>query len=173
MPRERSDDRGLTEGRLMVTDWGVVARAVHILAVVVWIGGVWFVTAVLLPAMKGKPAQQWMQEFDAFEHRFAPQARVAVLLVLLSGVYMLYRYDLWGRFADGGYWWMHLMVAVWLLFAALLFIVEPLAADRLVRRRAVTAPEATLTFMLWLHRVMLALALLAVFAAVGGSHGLF
>lgn len=113
-----------------------------------------------------------MREFDAIEHRFAPQARIAALLVLLSGLYMLYRYDLWDRFADRGYWWMHLMVAVWLLFAALLFILEPLAGGRL-RRRATAAPEATLTVMLWLHRVMLALSLLAVFAAVGGSHGLF
>jgi uncharacterized membrane protein len=156
-----------------MTDWGTLARAVHVLAVVVWIGGVWFVTAVLLPAMKGKPPEQWMREFDAIEHRFAPQARIAALLVLLSGLYMLYRYDLWDRFADGGYWWMHLMIGVWLLFAALLFIVEPLFADRLVRRRAVTAPEATLAVMLWLHRVMLALSLLAVFAAIGGSRGLF
>jgi hypothetical protein len=27
-------------------DWGIVARIVHVLAVVVWIGAVWFVTAV-------------------------------------------------------------------------------------------------------------------------------
>lgn len=52
MPHGRSegaDDR--------MTDWGILARAVHVLAVVVWIGGVWFVTAVLLPAMKGKPPE--------------------------------------------------------------------------------------------------------------------
>jgi uncharacterized membrane protein len=157
----------------MMTDWGIVARAIHVLAVVVWIGGVWFVTTVLLPGMKGKPPEQWMREFDAIERRFAPQARIAVLLVLLSGLYMLYRYDLWSRFADGAYWWMDLMVGVWLLFAALLFIVEPLIADRLVHRRAVTASEATLAGLLWLHRVLLALSLLAVFAAVGGSYGLF
>ncbi len=35
----------------MVVDWGIVARAIHVLGVIVWIGGVWFVTTVLLPAM--------------------------------------------------------------------------------------------------------------------------
>jgi uncharacterized membrane protein len=35
----------------MGVDWGIVARAVHIVAVVVWIGSVWLVTTVLLPAM--------------------------------------------------------------------------------------------------------------------------
>lgn len=35
----------------MTIVWGIVARAVHVIAVVVWIGGVCLVTTVLLPAM--------------------------------------------------------------------------------------------------------------------------
>jgi uncharacterized membrane protein len=154
-------------------DWGIVARMVHVLAVVVWIGGVWFVTAVVLPAARKKPRGEWLAEFNAIERRFAPQARIAVLLVIVSGLYMLYRYDLWDRFTDARYWWMHLMVAVWLLFAIFLYVLEPLVAHRVIDRRAGTAPEATLKLMLRFHRVMLALALLATFAAVGGAHGLF
>jgi hypothetical protein len=68
---------------------------------------------------------------------------------------------------------MHLMVCVWLIFAALLFVIEPLIIRRTVDKRATAAPQATLTRMLWMHRVMLALSLLAIFAAIGGSHGLF
>ena len=157
----------------MAIDWGIVARAIHVLAVVVWIGGVWLVTTVMLPAMKQKPPQEWMREFDAIERRFAPQARTAVLLVLLSGLYMLYVYDLWDRFADVRFWWMQLMVGVWLAFAALLFVVEPLFIRRTIQQRFTTAPQATLARMLWMHRVMLALSLLAIFAVIGGSHGLF
>ncbi|MGH7088945.1 MAG: hypothetical protein ACREFQ_08595, partial [Stellaceae bacterium] len=111
---------------LGTTDWGAIARVVHVLAVVVWIGGVWLVTTVLLPAMRMKPPESWVREFDAIEHRFAPQARIAVLLVLLSGLYMLWHYDLWDRFAQGRYWWMDLMVLPWVLFALLLFLIEPL-----------------------------------------------
>lgn len=155
-----------------MTDWGVVARAVHVLAVVVWIGGVWFVTTMLLPAMKTKPPAAWLREFEAIERRFAPQARIAVLLVLLSGLYMLDRYDLWRRFARGEYWWMHLMVGVWVLFAALIFIIEPMVFRRVVQEGAVRAPRATLALMLWLHRAMLSLSLFVIFVAVGGSHGL-
>ena len=154
-------------------DWGVVARIVHVLAIVVWIGGVSFVTTIILPAMRKEQPQQWLQEFDAVERRFAPQARITVLLVLLSGLYMLYRYDLWDHFADARYWWMHLMVAVWLLFAALLFVLEPLVVHRVIDRGASIAPEATLRLMLRLHGVMLALALLAILAGVAGAHGLF
>jgi uncharacterized membrane protein len=105
--------------------------------------------------------------------RSPPQARSAVLLVLLSGLYTLYRYDLWDRFAEARYWWMHLMVAVWLLFAALLFVLEPLVVHRVIDRHATIAPEAALRLMLRLHDAMLALALLAIFAGVAGAHGLF
>jgi len=61
------------------------------------------------------------------------------------------------------------MVAVWLLFAVLLFVLEPLVVHRIIDRRASAAPGATLTLMLRFHAVMLALALLA----IGGAHGLF
>jgi uncharacterized membrane protein len=154
-------------------DWGIVARAVHVLAIVVWIGGVWLVTTVLLPAMRQRPPEQWIAEFDAIERRFAPQARIALLLALLSGLYMLREYDLWSRIEHPEFWWMHLMVGVWALFALALFIIEPLLLGRIVHRRAMAAPAATLLLMLWLHRVMLVLALVAIFAAVGGAHGLF
>jgi uncharacterized membrane protein len=137
------------------------------------IGGVWLVTTVLLPGLMQKSSQDWGREFEAIEHRFAPQARIAVLLVLLSGLYILYQSDLWDRFADDSFWWMHLMVGVWLLFAALLFVVEPLFIGRRIRQRFSTSPQATLTRMLWMHRVLLALSMTTIFAAVGGSHGLF
>jgi uncharacterized membrane protein len=67
----------------MPIDWGIVARVIDVVAVVVWIGGVWLITTVLLPAMKPKRPEEWIGELNAIEQRFAPQARIAVLLVLL------------------------------------------------------------------------------------------
>ena len=154
-------------------DWGIIARAVHIAAIVVWIGGLWLVTTVLLPGMGRKPPEQCVREFDATERRFAPQARVAVLLVVLSGLYMLYAYDLWDRFAQVEYWWMDLMVAVWIVFAVLLFVIEPLAPHDAFHRRANANPKAVLAAIIWLHSVLLLLSVAAIFAAVCGSHGLF
>jgi uncharacterized membrane protein len=156
-----------------VIDWGIVARAVHIVAVVVWIGGVWLVTTVLLPGMRQKPPQEWTREFEAVEHRFAPQARIAVLLVLLSGLYMLYTYNLWNRFSDSNYWWMHLMLGVWALFAALIFLIEPLARHRATDRHTSETSASNLNRVLWFHRAILLLSMVVIFAAVCGSHGLF
>ncbi len=157
----------------MEIDWGIVARAIHVLSIVVWIGGVSLVTTVLLPAIRRKPPDLWLAEFDAVERCFAPQARIAVLLVLLSGLYMLYAYDMWDRFADGAYWWMDLMVGVWAIFAALLFVIEPLVSRRIARRRTALRPELAMAGMLLMHRVLLGLSLLTIFAAVGGSRGMF
>ncbi|MBO0735380.1 MAG: hypothetical protein J2P48_02250 [Alphaproteobacteria bacterium] len=114
-----------------------------------------------------------MEEFRAIENRLGPQARITVLLVLLSGLYMLYSYNLWDRFTQSQYWWMHLMVGVWLLFAALLFVFEPLVICCVLEKRARAASPAVLIRMLWMHRAILASSLAVIFAAVGGSHGLF
>ena len=155
-------------------DWGSFARAIHVLSVVVWIGGVSLVTTALLPALKQKQPAEWVHDFEEIERRFAPQARIAVLLVLLSGLYMLYLYHLWDRFAEARFWWMHLMVGVWLIFAALLFVIEPLVMRHRARaQRREPSSRATMTRLLWMHRSLLALSLIATFAAVGGSHGLF
>jgi hypothetical protein len=117
---------------------------------------------VLLPGMRQKPAQEWIREFNEIERRFAPQARIAVLLVVLSRLYMLYAYGLWNRFVQSDYWWMHLMVAVWALFAALLFVIEPLVPKGSFRRRATSNPTATLARIIWVHRVLLLLSIAAV-----------
>src|SRR3954469_17058392 len=98
-----------------------VARAIHVLAVVLWIGGVALVTTILLPAVRRfKSAEERVAFFDAVERRFAWQSRITTVLAGLSGVYMVYRLDLWDRFGSLEYWWMHAMVCVWLVFTAML-----------------------------------------------------
>jgi uncharacterized membrane protein len=161
------------ERALAAIDWGIAARAIHVLAAVVWIGGVSLITSVLLPAMKARPPEEWIREFGDVERRFATQVRLAVLLTLASGFWMLFQYDLWDRFLAARYWWMHLMVGVWLLYAVVLFIAEPVVLHRLFHERAAAAPAVTLRFVLRFHRIMLVLSLFAVFAAVAGAHGLF
>ena len=39
---------------------------------------------------------------------------------------MAWRGDLWGRFGEARFWWMHAMVGLWLVFALMLFVIEPL-----------------------------------------------
>ncbi len=98
----------------MTTDDLVIARVLHVLAVVIWIGGVGMMTTVILPAMATfHSPDERVRVFEAVESRFAWIARGMTLIVGLSGFYMLWKLDLWGRFADLSFWWMHAMVGVW------------------------------------------------------------
>ena len=148
-----------------------LARALHVLAVVVWIGGVAFVTAVLLPACRdlAEPAAR-IDLFERLEHRFAAIARGAVLLAGASGLYLVWRLDLWSRFAQpADWWWMHAMVGVWTVFALMLFVLEPLVLHKLFRRLAEADPEATFARIQRLHVVLLAASVVTVIAHTSGS----
>ncbi len=154
-----------------MTDF-ILARVLHVLAVILWIGGVAMVTTVLLPAIRrGTPAEHRLQAFHVLESSFARQSRITTALTGSTGLYMVWRLDAWDRFRSAGFWWMHAMVLTWLIFTLMLFVIEPLFLERLLGRRAAVAPEATYRLIEWLHRALLGLSLLAVAGAVAGSLG--
>lgn len=99
------------------------------------------------------------------------QARITTVLAGISGLYMLFRLDLWYRFLDASFWWMHAMVLVWLVFTVMLFVAEPAFLHRWFATHARIAPESTFRLIEWLHWMLLALSLVTVFGAVAGSHG--
>jgi uncharacterized membrane protein len=149
-----------------------LARSVHVIAVLFWIGGVGFVTWVVMPALRASeaPADRLFR-FHQIESRFAWQARIWVALAGLSGLWLIYRADMWARFAQPHFWWMHLMLALWLVFALMLFVLEPLVLHRRMARSI--TPQADFVRMMRLHQVLSLLGVATVFGAVGGSHGLF
>lgn len=149
-----------------------IARALHVVAVVLWIGGVAFVTAVLLPAVRRHlPAQERLRFFDRIERRFAWQSRVTTVLAGASGFWMTQRFGLWSRFADPAFWWMHAMVLTWALFTVMLFVLEPLVLHRWLERRNARDPAGTFALIQRLHWFLLSLALLSAAGATLGSHG--
>ena len=147
-------------------------RALHVLGVVLWIGGVAFVTTVLLPAVRElKSPTEQVEFFATVERRFAWQARLTTLLVGISGFAIILRWNLWARFADGQFWWMHGMVAIWLLFTAMLFVAEPLFLHRWFLSRAHRDPVGTFRRIEIMHRLLLTASLVVLAGAVAGSHG--
>ncbi len=153
----------------------VVARIVHVLSIVMWIGGVGFVTTVLFPSIRRSTApDERLAAFVRFESTFSGQARVSVALAGVSGLYMTWRLDAWSRFASARFWWMDAMVALWTAFALVLFVLEPLVVHPRLRS-ALNSVNSGQLFgrMERFHRIMLLLSLLTVLGAVGGSHGLW
>ena len=160
------DDR-----RRMIDEYGI-ARVLHVLGVVLWIGGVAMVTTVLLPAARRlKTPAERVAFFEEIERGFAAQSRVTTLVVGASGFYLVHGLDLWQRFVRAEYWWMHAMVAVWVLFTLVLFVLEPLLLHRWFVDYARRAPDAAFRLVTRLHWALLAVSLVTVAGAAAGSHG--
>lgn len=150
----------------------ILVRVLHVLGVVVWIGGLSMVTTVVLPAVRrGDLGPNWLHAFEAIERRFAWQARLAILLVGVTGFYMAVRLDLWDRFRSTEFWWMHAMVFLWLLFTAGLFIIEPFVIQRRFVRWASTRPDKTFAWLNIIHWGLLGLSLGTIAGAVAGTQG--
>ena len=155
----------------MNVDPDAAARVVHVLGVVVWIGGVAFMTAVVLPSLKRLDPERRALMLEAVEGRFAWIARVMVLFVGASGFYMVWSLDLWDRFQHLSGWWMDAMIAVWLVFAALLFVLEPLVLHRRFLERIRREPDRALVTMQRFHWLLLAASLITIAGATAGAHG--
>ncbi len=150
----------------------ILARILHVLGIVLWIGGVAMVTTVLLPATRRlRTPEERIVFFETIERGFALQARVTTLITGASGLYLTYRLDLWERFAQVQYWWMHAMVLVWILFTLVLFVLEPLFLHRWFIQRVRCNPESTFALISRLHWFLLSISLITAAGAVAGSHG--
>jgi uncharacterized membrane protein len=154
------------------SDYFILSRALHVMGVVIWIGGVAFVTTVLIPSLKNfVNTDNRLELFEMLEGRYAIQAKVVTLITGASGYYMINVMNAWDRYQYMQYWWMHLMTFVWFVFTLVLFVLEPLILHRWFKEQAMKDSDNTFIWLHRMHKVLLALSLLAVFGAVAGSHG--
>jgi len=150
-----------------------LARALHVVGVVLWIGGVAFVTTTLIPSLrKMENTDKRLMLFEQLEGKFAFQARIVTLVTGLTGFYMLEYMNAWGRYQQLEYWWIHLMTLIWMIFTLVLFVLEPLILHRRFRTMATENSDRAFTVLQRMHRVLLILSLIAVFGTVAGVHGL-
>lgn len=150
----------------------VIARTIHVIGVVLWIGGVAMVTTVMIPSLRSMESDsQGFKLFHTFERRFASQARVTVLLTAISGFYMLYRSNGWARFHEVGYWWLFAMIGIWFLFFVMLFIIEPFVLPKFIPRLSGQGSKRVFPIMHIAHQILLLASLITIAGAVSGSHG--
>ena len=152
----------------------IFARALHVVGVLFWIGGVAFVTTVLIPSLKKiTNTDDRLALFEQLEGKFGLQAKIATLLTGLSGYYMLEVMNAWDRYLQPQFWWMHLMTLVWAIFTLVLFVFEPLFLHQLFREMAIKNSDKTFARLHLMHIVLLTLSVVAVLGAVVGSHGFY
>lgn len=146
-------------------------KALHILGVVLWIGGVAFVTFILIPAIRRLDhIEDQYIFFEKIEHRFAWQARFTTLLTGASGFYLIHEMNVWERFKHLEFWWMHAMLLIWLLFTLMLFVLEPLFLHKYFKEQSKKNPKALMKRIQWLHLVLISLSLITVAGAMLAVH---
>jgi uncharacterized membrane protein len=156
---------------MMTIDDLALARAIHVLALVHWIGGVAAVTTIVLPGARRCPtAQEALAAFETFERRFAAQVRISILLVGLSGAYMLTKFG-WTLLQYASFWWLHLMIAVWTVFAIMVYGLEPLIIHRLFHEFVLRDKDRALALAIRLHAAALVVSAFAIGAGIMGAHG--
>jgi uncharacterized membrane protein len=156
--------------KIMELTYFAIARALHVVAVVMWIGGVAFVTTVLIPAIrKTQTSQNRLTLFEILESKFGIQAKITTVITGLSGFYMLHVLNLWSSMS----WWILLMLFVWAIFMMVLFVLEPLFLHKWFHHQAIKDNERAFHYLQLMHIILLAVSLFAVFAGVAGVHGLF
>lgn len=151
----------------------VFARIIHVICIVLWIGGVAMITMVVLPSLRDVPPERRLQVFESIESRFSLQAKLTVVFAAISGFYMVYVTNTWHRYLQIRFWWLHAMTAIWLIFIILLFILEPLFLHRWFRERAATDSDGTFRLIRRMHWLLLCLSFLTIAGAVSGAHGWF
>jgi hypothetical protein len=142
----------------------VIALTVHILSVVIWIGGVSFVTLVTFPMiLRMEKSLEMVMVFQGVEHRFGKIAKVMVILAGLSGLYLIFEKGL-----SPGVW---IMIVLWVVYASLLFGLEKMIFKKLFSKPGEQADMKTVFNMLQVfHWVVLALSFLAIAAGVYTAH---
>ncbi len=150
----------------------ILARAIHIISVVIWIGGVAMVTLALLPSIRKENDQsQALVTFEKLEARFSTIAKVTTVLAAVSGFTLLHLLNGWARFQQTKHWWLYAMIIIWLLFSLILFVIEPFFLHKLKKRFSNYSASEISLLIQRVHAILLLLSLLTIAAAVAGSHG--
>ena len=108
------------------------ARWLHLLGVVVWIGGMFFAHMALRPAAQALPPPQRLPLLAAAVTRFVQWVAVAIVAILVSGIALI---AMVGGMAQVG-WWVHAMTGIGIL---MMLLYAHLVASPLRRLRAAVA----------------------------------
>ncbi len=142
----------------------VVALTIHVISIVIWIGGVAFVTLVTFPMiLRMDKSLEMVFMFQGVEHRFGKIAKVMVVLAGLSGLYLIFEKGL-----SFGVW---VMMFVWAFYASLLFGLEKLIFKKLFGKPDQQADmKKVFNLLQGFHWVVLGLSFLAIAAGIYAGH---
>ena len=145
--------------------------ALHLIIVVLWIGGVAFVTMIIFPMLsRMEDSFEQVLMFQRIEHRFGGHAKIYTALSGITGGILLY---LTGEekllFSMQGIG-VTMMTIAWALYF-LVLIFEKKLFGVLFSDAKKFDPKKVFSFLTAFHWVILGVSLLAVFLGVWSAHG--
>lgn len=145
--------------------------AVHVIGVVLWIGGVAFVTMVVLPMiMRMENSLEKVLFFQGVEHRFVKIAKTSVVVVGVTGVLLLQITGKWSVMFKASGIGPTLMSVVWLFYALVLMFEGRLF--KVIFKGEAQQDTAKVFYRLSVfHWVILSLSLFALGMGVWTGHG--
>lgn len=153
-----------------------LVHIIHVLTVILWIGGLAFVTTMVFPLIFRTPdALQKVLLFQRIEHKFAKAARIYNLIVGISGFIMVAMAG-WHKimFTKAGAP-LTIMTGIWVFWFIMLFGLEPLVIKKMLDNMArggdkmdIDGIFAKLNRMHW---VMMGISLIAAASGIVFAHG--
>jgi uncharacterized membrane protein len=143
----------------------VIALTIHVFSIVIWIGGVAFVTMITFPMiLRMEKSLEQVMTFQGIEHRFSKIAKVMVILAGLSGLYLIVEKGL-----STGVW---IMIGLWAVYASLLFGLEKLIFSKIFAQKPGEQHDTKKVFNILqtFHWFVLFLSFVAIAAGIWTAH---
>jgi len=164
---EREEMRQEREVSMLVS----TLTAIHVLGVVIWIGGVAFVTMIVFPMLiKMENSLEKVLFFQGIEHRFARIAKSSLAVVGLTGGGLLYENGEWRILFTMDGIGPTLMLVVW-TFYLLVLLFEGKIFRMIFGGKAGQDTNKVFALLSGFHWVVLGLSLLAIGVGVWAGHG--
>lgn len=151
---------------------------IHLLTVIIWIGGLTFITLLVLPMLieMDDPLQKAIL-FQRIEHRFAPRARAYNVIVGITGFTMVYQTGWYKLYLTRKGIPLLVMTLIWLLWFVMLFGLEPVIIRKMLHRMTSKGEkmeiERIFGRMNRMHKILLVLSFVASLAGIAFGHGYF
>ena len=153
-----------------------VMLIIHVLAVILWIGGLAFVTILIFPSLyKMQEALQKVLFFQRIEHRFAPLARIYSATVGITGIVMLVHTGWYKLLFTGEGLFLTIMFLIWVFWIVMLFGLEPLVIKKMLESMAKSGDkmeiDSVFKRMNVMHWVLLFVSMVAAASGIIFAHG--
>ena len=151
---------------------------VHLLTVILWIGGLGFITTMVFPIILRTPdALAKVLLFRRIEHRFAGTARIYNLVTGASGIVMVLLMGWQSLYTKRQGLPLLVMTLIWVFWFVMLFGLEPLIIRKMLERMMKDTEkmdiDAVFSRMNRMHWLLLVVSLIAATSGAVFAHGLF